>query len=167
MKIKIKITGGKVHGVGYRPWLTDVAMNAGLHGFYAGNRIEGKNSVVVVLVEGDEESLSCFEEQVRSSKPQSAEVDRIETEEYTGAVMLLESYAAINTSAQLNKAIPLLLGMNNKMDSMLDKHDQTIGKLFSPLNPTFIDRLLLRTKNLKWVDLFAAETKNVIKTEEI
>ena len=33
MKIKIKITGGKVHGVGYRPWLTDVAVNAGLHGF--------------------------------------------------------------------------------------------------------------------------------------
>jgi acylphosphatase len=129
MKIKIKITGGKVHGVGYRPWLTDVAMNAGLHGFYAGNRIEGKNYVVVVQVEGDEESLSCFEEQVRSSKPQFAEVDRIETEEYTGAVMLLESYAAINTSAQLNKAIPLLLGMNNKMDSMLDKQDQTIGKL--------------------------------------
>jgi acylphosphatase len=129
MKIKIKIAGGKVHGVGYRPWLTDVAMNAGLRGFYAGNRIEGKNSVVVVQVEGDEESLSCFEEQVRSSKPQFAEVDRIETEEYTGAVMLLESYAAINTSAQLNKAIPLLLGMNNKMDSMLDKQDQTIGKL--------------------------------------
>jgi acylphosphatase len=129
MKIKIKITGGKVHGVGYRSWLTDVAVNAGLHGFYAGNRIEGKNYVVVVQVEGDEESLSCFEEQVRSSKPQFAEVDRIETEEYTGAVMLLESYAAINTSAQLNKAIPLLLGMNNKMDSMLDKQDQTIGKL--------------------------------------
>ena len=118
-----------MHGVGYRPWLTDVAMNAGLHGFYAGNRIEGKNYVVVVQAEGDEESLSCFEEQVRSTKPQFAEVDRIETEEYAGDVMLLESYAAINTSAQLNKAIPLLLGMNNKMDSMLDKQDQTIGKL--------------------------------------
>lgn len=129
MKIKIKITGGKVHGVGYRPWLTDVAMNAGLHGFYAGNRIDGKNSVVVVLAEGDEESLSCFEEQVRSNKPQFAEVDRIETEEYTGAVLLLESYAAINTSAQLNKAIPLLLGMNNKMDSMLDKQDETTAEI--------------------------------------
>ena len=43
--------------------------------------------------------------------------------------MPLESYAAINTSAQLNKAIPLLLGMNNKMDSMLDKQDQTVGNL--------------------------------------
>jgi acylphosphatase len=128
MKIKVKITGGKVHGVGYRPWLTDAAMNAGLHGFYAGNRIEGKNSVVVVRAEGDEESLSCFEEQIRSSKPQFAEVDRIETEEYTGPIMLLESYAAMNTSAQLNKAIPLLLGMNNKMDSMLDKQDQMLDK---------------------------------------
>ncbi len=108
MKIMIKITGGKVHGVGYRSWLTDVAVNAGLHGFYAGNRVEGKNSVVVVQAEGDEESLSCFEEQVRSSKPQFAEVDSIETEEYTGAVMLLESYAVIHTTVLLNKAIKLL-----------------------------------------------------------
>ncbi|MCX6677552.1 MAG: acylphosphatase [Methanothrix sp.] len=129
MKIKIKITGGKVHGVGYRPWLTDVAIDAGLHGFYASNRTDGKNYVVIVLAEGDEESLSYFEELVRASKPQFAEVESIETEEYTGPVMLLVSYAAINTSAQLNKAIPLLLGMNNKMDSMLDKQDLTIGKL--------------------------------------
>ncbi|OPY54777.1 MAG: Acylphosphatase [Methanosaeta sp. PtaU1.Bin112] len=129
MKVKIKITGCKVHGVGYRPWLTDVAMNAGLQGFYAGNRIEGKNSTVVIQAEGDEECISCFIEQVRSNKPEFAEVDRIETEEYAGTVMPLESYAAINTSAQLNKAIPLLLGMNNKMDKMLDKQDKTIGKL--------------------------------------
>jgi acylphosphatase len=108
MKIKIKITGGKVHGVGYRPWLTDVAVNAGLRGFYAGNRTEGKNSVVIVLAEGDEDSLSFFEGQIRSSKPQFAEVDRIETEEYTGAVMLLESYAVIHTTVLLNKAILLL-----------------------------------------------------------
>jgi acylphosphatase len=54
MRIKIKITGGKVHGVGYRPWLTDVAVNACLHGFYASNRTEKENSVVIVLAEGDE-----------------------------------------------------------------------------------------------------------------
>lgn len=128
MKIKIKIMGSKVHGVGYRPWLTDVAMNAGLRGFYAGNRVEGKSSVVAIQAEGEEESVSCFIEQVRSNKPELAEVDRIETEEYAGTVMPLESYAAINTSAQLNKAIPLLLGMNNKMDKMLDKQDQMLGK---------------------------------------
>jgi acylphosphatase len=116
MKIKIKIAGCKVHGVGYRPWLTDTAIDAGLHGFYASNRTEGGNSVVVVLAEGDEESLSFFE-------------DRIETEDYTGEVMLLVSYAAINTSAQLNKAIPLLLGMNNKMDQMLDKQDETTSEI--------------------------------------
>ena len=110
MKIKIKITGGKVHGVGYRSWLTDVAVNAGLHGFYACNRIEGKSYVVVVLAEGDEGSVSYFEEQVRSSKPQFAEVDSIETEEYKGTVMLLESYAVIHTTVLLNKAIQLLSG---------------------------------------------------------
>ena len=66
--------------------------------------------MVIVLAEGDEESLSFFEEQVRANKPQLAEVDSIETEEYTGAVMLLESYAALSTTAQLNKAIRLLSG---------------------------------------------------------
>ncbi len=128
MKIKIKIIGSKVHSIGYRPWLTDVAMNAGLQGFYAGNRIEGKNSIVVIQAEGEDECISCFIEQVQLNKPEFAEVDRIETEEYAGTVMPLESYAAINTSAQLNKAIPLLLGMNNKMDKMLDKQDQMLGK---------------------------------------
>ncbi len=99
-----------MHGVGYRSWLTDVAVNAGLHGFYAGNRIQENNSVVIVLAEGDDESLSFFEGHVRSSKPQFAEVDSIETEEYTGAVMLLESYAVIHTTVLLNKAILHLCG---------------------------------------------------------
>jgi len=61
MKLKIKITGKKVHGVGYRPSLTDAAIDAGIMGFYAANRIENKEQVVIVLAEGDEWSLSHFE----------------------------------------------------------------------------------------------------------
>lgn len=128
MKIKIKVFGRKVHGVGYRPWLTDLAISAGLDGFYARNRTENNNNVVIILAEGDEESISCFEEEVRANKPQFAEVESVETEGHAGNVMPLEKYAAINTSSQLNKAIPLLLGMNNKMDQMLDKQDQMLDK---------------------------------------
>lgn len=128
MKLKIKIAGSKVHGVGYRPWLTDAAMDAGLLGFYAANRTENKNPVVIVLAEGDEESISLFEETVRSDKPQFAIVDRIVVEDHSGDVMSLDKYAAMNTSSQMNKAIPLLLSMNNKMDQMLDKQDQMLGK---------------------------------------
>jgi acylphosphatase len=128
MKIKMTILGSKVHGVGYRPWLTDVAIGCGLCGFQASNRIENGNPAVKVLAEGDEGSVSYFEDLVRSNKPELALVDTIEVSEFSGKVMSLEKYAAINTSAQLNKAIPLLLGMNNKMDQMLGKQDQMLVK---------------------------------------
>jgi acylphosphatase len=129
MKLKIKIAGPRVHGVGYRPWLTDAAIDAGLQGFYAINRTENKTPVVIVLVEGDEDSILHIDGIVRADKPQYAQVDRIDAEDYTGEVMSLDRYAMINTSSQMNKAIPLLLGMNNKMDQMLGKQDQTVGKL--------------------------------------
>lgn len=128
MKLKIKITGKKVHAVGYRPWLTDAAIDAGIMGFYAANRMENKEPVVIVLAEGDEWSISHFEELVRNGKPEFAYVDRIDAEDYTGDIMSLDKYAAINTCSQMNKAIPLLLSINNKMDQTLDKQDQMLGK---------------------------------------
>jgi len=33
MKLKVKITGPKVHDVGYRPYLTELAMRMALRGF--------------------------------------------------------------------------------------------------------------------------------------
>ena len=128
MKLKIKITGKKVHGVGYRPWLTDAAIDAGIMGFYVANRIENKEQVVIVLAEGDEWSLSHFEELLRNSRPELANVDRIDTEDYAGDIVSLDKYATINTCSQMNKAIPLLLSMNNKMDQMLGKQDQMLDK---------------------------------------
>jgi len=128
MKIRMIISGRRVHGVGYRPWLTDVAISCGLIGFQASNRIENGLPVVVVLAEGDDEGILYFEDLVKSDKPEYAVVESIGVEEFSGNVISLEKYAAINTSAQLNKAIPLLLGMNNKLDQMLDKQDQMLDK---------------------------------------
>ena len=47
--------------------------------------------------------------------------------------MPLDKYAAINTSSQMNKAIPLLLSMNGKLDSMNGKLDSMNGKMDSML----------------------------------
>ncbi len=140
MKLKIKITGKKVHGVGYRPWLTDAAIDAGIMGFYVANRIENKEQVVIVLAEGDEWSLSHFEELLRNSRPELANVDRIDTEDYAGDIMSRDKYATINTCSQMNKAIPLLLSMNNKMDQMLGKQDETVSAIRSVDNK--MDRML-------------------------
>ena len=98
-------------------------------GFYVANRIENKEQVVIVLAEGDEWSLSHFEELLRNSRPELANVDRIDTEDYAGDIMSLDKYATINTCSQMNKAIPLLLSMNNKMDQMLGKQDETISEI--------------------------------------
>ena len=129
MKRKIQIFGPKVHGVGYRPWLTDAAIDAGLNGFFASNRMDDKIQYVLVLAEGDEDSVAYLERFVRENMPQLAKVDRIDTETFTGSVMPLDRYAAINTSSQMNKAIPLLLSMDGKLDSMNGKLDSMNGKL--------------------------------------
>ena len=133
MKRKIQIFGPKVHGVGYRPWLTDAAIDAGLDGFFASNRIDDKIQYVLVLAEGDEDSVAYLERFVRENMPELAKVDRIDTESFTGSVMPLDKYAAINTSSQMNKAIPLLLSMDGKLDSVNGKLDSMNGKMDSML----------------------------------
>ena len=129
MKRKIQIFGPKVHGVGYRPWLTDAAIDAGLNGFFASNRMDDKIQYVLVLAEGDEDSVAYLEKFVRENMPQLAKVDSIDTESFTGSVMPLDKYAAINTSSQMNKAIPLLLSMDGKLDSVNGKLDSVNGKM--------------------------------------
>jgi len=57
MKLKITITGSKVHDVGYRPYLTELAMRLALRGFEVYNDEEDGQQAVIVLVEGDEQRV--------------------------------------------------------------------------------------------------------------
>jgi acylphosphatase len=118
MKIKIKITGPKVHDVGYVYFLMINAIDMGLLGFQARNRTNGKDHEVVALVEGDDEAIADFKDLVKTRKPEHAEVSNIAFEEYEGDVMKTESYAQICSAIQLNKAIPLLLAMKTNTDSI-------------------------------------------------
>jgi acylphosphatase len=60
MKLKIKITGPKVHEVGYRYFLMSNAIDMGLEGFHARNKTGGKMPEVIALVEGDEEIIADY-----------------------------------------------------------------------------------------------------------
>ena len=60
MKIKIKITGSKVHGVGYRPYLTELAISLALRGFEVYNDDEEGQQTVIALIEGDEQRTAKF-----------------------------------------------------------------------------------------------------------
>jgi len=118
MKLKIKITGPKVHDVGYRPCLTELAMRLALRGFEVYNDDEDEQQIVVVLVEGDEQRITKFYNSAMKERPLQARVDNVRSEDYPGDVMPLWQFASIITASQMNKAIPLLLAVKANTDAI-------------------------------------------------
>lgn len=135
MKLKIVVKGPKVHDVGYRYFLMTLARRARIRYFDADN-IDG---AVEVLVEADEGKIEAFKKLVETSRPDRAEVSGITYEDYDGEVWPISEYSQFCTNVQLNKAIPILLsmvekqdetievlsGMDEKMDRMLVRQDET------------------------------------------
>ena len=118
MKLKIKITGPKVHEVGYRYFLMSNAIDMGLKGFHARNRTGENGPEVITLVEGDEETIADFKKLIETQKPEHSLVSSIAFEDYDGDIMKTESYAQICSAIPLNKAIPILLDMRNDIKEM-------------------------------------------------
>ena len=118
MKLKIKIAGPKVHDVGYRPYLTELAISLALRGFEVYNDDEDGQQVVVALIEGDEQRITKFYNSTKTERPTLAKVDNVKSEDYAGDVMPSWHYAAMNTSSQMNKAIPLLLDMRDDLKAL-------------------------------------------------
>jgi acylphosphatase len=118
MKLKITIFGPKVHDVGYRPYLTELAFSLGLRGFEVFNdELNGKQSVVA-LIEGDETRVNRFSKIATSTQPPLAEVESMSSEDYQGEIMPAWQFASIGTFSQMNKAIPLLLEMKDDLKEM-------------------------------------------------
>jgi len=119
MKLKITITGQKVHDVGYRPYLTELAMRSALKGFEVFNDEENGQQVVIALVEGDDARAKKFYNATVTKRPQLAVMDSAKSEDYTGEIMPLWQFASINTASQMNKAIPLLLEIKDSTNATL------------------------------------------------
>lgn len=109
MKLKVKIASPKVHDVGYRYFLMSNAIDMGLKGFHARNRMAGTEQQVIALVEGDEDAVADFRTIVETKKPEQSQVSSVVFEEYDGDIMKVGEYAQVCTALQLNKAIPVLL----------------------------------------------------------
>ncbi len=110
MKLKITITGPKVHDVGYRVFLLKHAMNLALPGLSTYNWEEMKGQQqVIVLLEGDEARIKAFLQLVEKTKPEMAEVSKVTFEDYDGDVGRASEVAMFCTFVQLDKAISLLL----------------------------------------------------------
>ena len=121
MKLKVKITGPKVHDVGYRYFLMSNAIDMVLKGFHARNRMNGEEQEVIALVEGDEEAITDFKKLVETQKPEHSKVLNIAFEGYEGDVMKAGEYAQVCTALQLNKAIPVLLEIRDNTKSTLEE----------------------------------------------
>jgi len=128
MGLKITILGGKVHDVGYRLFLLELADSLFIEKFDARNvKINGREAVVV-LVDGDEEQLREFVELVKSEKPEMAVVEEIKVEEYEGRIRDIERFRASFNTAQLSKIVQVGLKMLEKQDLMLQKQDLMLQK---------------------------------------
>jgi len=109
MKLKIKITGPKVHDVGYRVFLLKNAMNLALPGLSTYNWEENGQQEVIALVEGDEARIAPFLQAIEKNKPELAEVSKVTSEPYDGDIGRTIEMAMLCSFVQLDKAIPLLL----------------------------------------------------------
>jgi acylphosphatase len=90
MKMKVKITGSRVHGVGYRFHLLDLAIKYDIDRFSINRLAEGRTQALVASVEGNENQLNMFIESIEKEIPLEAEVSSIECErfdEYVSPIM--------------------------------------------------------------------------------
>jgi acylphosphatase len=123
MRVKVTIIGGKVHDVGYRPFLLDLADSLLIERFDARNVVIKGREAVIVLVEGDEDQINQFIELVKKEKPENAVVEDIKVEEFKGFVRSIDSYRQSLMVNQLNKIVQVGLQMLKKQDLMLHKQD--------------------------------------------
>ena len=130
MKAKITIKGGRVQDVGYRLFLLSKAHS--LKGFEASNVGED----LIVLVEGDENSVNRFVQIVKTEKPPLAEVSEVVVEGYGGEVMNVKEYREQLSLEQLAKIATVGVEMRDdikemKVDikTMLKKQDETLAEI--------------------------------------
>jgi len=109
MKLKIKITGPKVHDVGYRYFLLGIAMSNRIRMFEAHNTKSSEGEEVLLFADGDEAAIKAFCNQIKTERPAHAEVSNIVFDDFDGEVMKIGEYAQFCATVQLNKAIPVLL----------------------------------------------------------
>ena len=134
MKKKISIKGGKVHNVGYRLHLMNLADDVGIENFDAKNIKEAGVEAVRVLVESSEDNILEFFDIAKKGFPPHAVVESVDVDEYDGRVKPLESFRSAFNSAQLSKIANVGVTMLGKQDQMLGKQDQMLGKQDQTIN---------------------------------
>ncbi len=159
MKLRTKITGSKIHDVGYRVFLLRKALELGMEKFNAYNTKENKNQVLIALLEGSEEQITAFVDFAKMNKPESAEVTDVAFEDYEGYVLSIGDYMHLIQVEQLSKGIPAILSIDRKQDKMLEKQDKILEKLDETKK-----EVVGEIRDLRW-DMKSYMDKRLVKIE--
>jgi acylphosphatase len=138
MKRRLVIKGDVVHDIGFRLFLYEHAEVMDITEFQARN-IE---RTVEVLVGGDEAGVARFVEFVEQERPERADVEDIEIDEYEGKIKPIERFAQSFMLAQMGKFVNIGMEMLatekaikkdtgrmlEKQDSLLEKQDSLLEK---------------------------------------
>lgn len=130
MKIRAIISGPSVHNVGYRVHLLKMALTEGIEGFSATNTV-GPDDIqqVLVLAEGDDETIRDFSSLIKTSTPPHATVVSVDIEPYSKRIIRIMDFLHLIQVEQLDKGIPAILSIQSSQEKMLEKQDQTIGEI--------------------------------------
>jgi len=116
-KLKIKITGSKVHDVGYRVFLVNKALSLGVNNFNAFNTYFDDTQTVIAIIEANDEAIEEFKNYVTSFRPKEASTENISFEDYRNTVPPIERLMQSFQMEQWGKGIPILLQISEKLDN--------------------------------------------------
>jgi len=116
-KIKVKITGRRVHNVDYRVLLVNKALSLGVDNFNTFNAYLDEVQAVVVVIETDDEIMEEFKSFVVSTRPEKSVVDDISFEEYRNSVPPVERVMQSFQMEQWGKGIPILLHISDTLNT--------------------------------------------------
>ena len=106
MKMQASITGSLVHGVGYRAFLLDKALDSGLQRFDARNEMHDEKQWVIVRVEGEASIIDGFSACICDEHPPDAIISDITFQEYSGYVISINDFMHKIMVEQMTKGIP-------------------------------------------------------------
>jgi len=142
IKKKILIKGGKVHNVGYRPFILEKAQELCIPNYYAKNIKEDGREIIEVSFGGEEKQLNEFIEFISKNYPPKAVNPEVkEDPNPPERIMSIDSYIHFLHTGQLGKIAQAGLGILDRQDQMLGKQDKTIETLGGK-----IDNLTYETK---------------------
>ena len=129
VKKRILIKGRKVHDVGYRLFLMDLAEEFGIEKFYAKNAMKNGVEVVEVLIECSEIDAEKIFNFVREDFPVHVAVDSIDMEDYDGIIRSLDSFKSTFMASQLSKIAQSGIELWVSTRSNFEKLNASYGKI--------------------------------------